>query len=595
MSVDIVNLIENNPITKLNGNYQSKLVEKVKNSFTEYEQQIFLTSFYCYLKYDYKNDYVIDLDNMWKWLGFNSKFNAKRLLENYFKIDIDYKKSLLQSEKQPNVKGGHNKEIFMLNIKTFKLFCIKAGTKKADEIHEYFIKLEEILQEVLMEESNELKLQLEQQQTEMQLLENKKKQEYEIKLAKQKVLEREKILLKEYGEIGAIIYIIKVKTYENGQYIIKIGESRKGIKNRYAEHKSKYEECLLLDCFAVNKSKDFESFIHNHENIRLNKVNNLLEHETELELFLIGKNLSYQMVLNIINNNIKYFNGNDNSKLQLENEQLKLLYEMKTSNNDNILLQELLKTVNKLSSKIDNLEKVNQEMINKFNSTQTKVVTGFNEPLPTLGPRLQKIHPETLQLIKVYESVTELMKEDTNIKRPSINKAVTENMIYFGFRWLLVDRELDSTIIHNISPTKQTKIQNLGYISQLNTEQTEIINVFIDRKTAAQFNGYESLSALDNPVKNHTLTKGFYFKLYDECQDNLKNDFELKINGQPLLYKNGVGQYDSENNLVKEFACKYDCIKSLSMSDKTLAKALNKNIQYLNHYYKSIGSKLKCI
>jgi len=29
MSVDIVNLIENNPITKLNGNYQSKLVEKV--------------------------------------------------------------------------------------------------------------------------------------------------------------------------------------------------------------------------------------------------------------------------------------------------------------------------------------------------------------------------------------------------------------------------------------------------------------------------------------------------------------------------------------------------------------------------------------
>jgi hypothetical protein len=187
------------------------------------------------------------------------------------------------------------------------------------------------------------------------------------------------------------------------------------------------------------------------------------------------------------------------------------------------------------------------------------------------------------------------MKEDTNIKRPSINKAVTENMIYFGFRWLLVDRELDSTIIHNISPTKQTKIQNLGYISQLNTEQTEIINVFIDRKTAAQFNGYESLSALDNPVKNHTLTKGFYFKLYDECQDNLKNDFELKINGQPLLYKNGVGQYDSENNLVKEFACKYDCIKSLSMSDKTLAKALNKNIQYLNHYYKSIGSKLKCI
>ena len=40
MSVDIVNLIESNPITKLTGNYQSKLVEKVQKTFNNYEQQI---------------------------------------------------------------------------------------------------------------------------------------------------------------------------------------------------------------------------------------------------------------------------------------------------------------------------------------------------------------------------------------------------------------------------------------------------------------------------------------------------------------------------------------------------------------------------
>jgi hypothetical protein len=44
MSVDIVNLIESNPITKLNGNYQSKLIAKVKNNFTDYEQQIHIQS-----------------------------------------------------------------------------------------------------------------------------------------------------------------------------------------------------------------------------------------------------------------------------------------------------------------------------------------------------------------------------------------------------------------------------------------------------------------------------------------------------------------------------------------------------------------------
>ena len=59
MSIDIVNLIESNPITKLNGNYQSKMIEKVKNNFNDYEQQMFIASFYCYLNYN-KTDFVID-------------------------------------------------------------------------------------------------------------------------------------------------------------------------------------------------------------------------------------------------------------------------------------------------------------------------------------------------------------------------------------------------------------------------------------------------------------------------------------------------------------------------------------------------------
>ena len=42
----------------------------------------------------------------------------------------------------------------MLSIKTFKSLCLKAGTKKADEIHEYYIKLEDLIQEVSRRRSN---------------------------------------------------------------------------------------------------------------------------------------------------------------------------------------------------------------------------------------------------------------------------------------------------------------------------------------------------------------------------------------------------------------------------------------------------------
>jgi len=588
MSIDIVNLIESNPITKLNGNYQSKLVEKVQQHFNNYEQQMFLASFYCYLKHDSKNDFVIDLDNVWQWLGFSQKVNAKRVLEKNFTIDNDYRILLCQVAKQTSdTRGGHNKEFIMLNIKTFKLFCIKAGTKKADEIHEYFIKLEEILQEVLIEESNELKQQILQ-------IEDKNKQEYDAKLAKQKLLEREKVLMQEYATSGAIFYVIKVKTYENGQYVVKIGESRRGVLGRYNEHKTKYEECLLLDCFAVNKSKDFETFIKEHDLIKRNRVNDLHGHETELELFLIGKNLSYHTLLDIVNNNIKYFNDNDTHKLELEIQQLKIMLEMKTSNNDNVLIHELLQTVKQLSCKIDNLEAMNLDIISKINSTQTKTTTGFNQPLVTVGPRLQKINPETMTIVKVYESVAECLKEyNFKVKRPSIDKAVKENTVYNEYRWAFVDRSLDPNIIHDLPPTKVTKTQNLGYIAKMNYEKTEILNVYIDRKTAAIENGYASHSALDNPVKNASVTNGHYYAVYEKCTNELRNSFEQKY-GNPLLYKDGVGQYTSDNQLVKEFVCKYDCIKQLKMSDRTLAKALDKNVMYNNYYFRTIGSKLKC-
>jgi len=425
-------------------------------------------------------------------------------------------------------------------------------------------------------------------------VEDQKAKEYELKLDRQKILEREKILLKEYATIGSIVYIVKVKTFENGQYIIKLGESRRGIKDRYNEHKSKYEECLLLDCFAVNKSKDFESFLHNHETIRGNRVTDLKGHETELELFLIGKNISYKTLLDIINNNVKYFDTNDTSKIELENEQLRLMLEMKNTNNDNLLIQELLQMIKQMSGKIDNLERSNKDILNKLNTKETKVVTGFNDSLVTLGPRLQKINPDTLELVKVYESVSEAMKEDSNNKRPSINKAVIENTVYNGYRWLFVDREIDASIIHNIKPTKQTKTQNLGYIAKLSADKSEILNVYLDRKTAAHFNGYESASALDTPVKNFTLTKGYYYKLFDDCDDTLKQIF-IQKHCEPILYKNGIGQYDASNNLIREFICKYDCIKQLQMSDKTLTKALTKHTLYNGSYFKDLGSKLKLL
>ena len=118
MALDIVNLIENNPISRLSTTtYQSKLLNKIRDNFTDDEQHLFIASFYCYLNFNDPKDFVIDLDNIWEWLGFSRKDHAKDLLtkktkSNPFKEDVDYKILLPRAGEQDITKkhGGHNKK-----------------------------------------------------------------------------------------------------------------------------------------------------------------------------------------------------------------------------------------------------------------------------------------------------------------------------------------------------------------------------------------------------------------------------------------------------------------------------------------------------
>jgi hypothetical protein len=296
--LNIVELIENHPISKLTDTYNVKLLNKIKDNFSDTEQQLFIGSFYCYLNYDIKKDFVVDLDNVWKWMGFSQKYNAERMLEKHFIIEIDYKKlapqgggansdnkySAFSTEKATSDKpihGGHNIKKIMMTIRCFKSLCLKAQTKKASEIHEYYMKMEEVLHEIIEEEGTELKQKMQEQK---QLLDKKTEE-----LKQTPELERHKLLLHKYGVInGSLVYIVRIETHDNGEYIIKIGQSQKGIKNRFNEFKKKYgNQVLILDCFLVQNSMGFERFIHCHSDVHPNKVTTLKDHEKENELFLI--------------------------------------------------------------------------------------------------------------------------------------------------------------------------------------------------------------------------------------------------------------------------------------------------------------------
>ena len=106
---------------------------------------------------------------------------SKILLPN-----VDIASAPATSGAAPNGVAGTNKEQILMTIKTFKRFCMKAKTKKADEIHEYYIKLEELLHETLEEESSELRNKL--KSKEIQIVENKEKSEKDRQMLKEKTL-----------------------------------------------------------------------------------------------------------------------------------------------------------------------------------------------------------------------------------------------------------------------------------------------------------------------------------------------------------------------------------------------------------------------
>lgn len=268
---NIVDLIENNPISRLTNKYQNSLLTKIKANFTDNEQHIFVASFYCFLNYDSRTDYVIDLDNVWQWLGFLNKANSKRLLEKQFVINKDYKILLISADEQrKHVKGGHNKETIMLNVETFKKFCLKAGTKKADEIHDYYIRLEQTLQEVIHEESTELKLQLEQKSVELQKAEVglQKAEMGLLKAENMKDKIREKTLLEQFGNNTQCVYygLIDNVICNKNEKLIKFGNSN-NLRTRVSVHKDTYKNFRLMNAFKVQNKLQVENAIK--ENVLL--------------------------------------------------------------------------------------------------------------------------------------------------------------------------------------------------------------------------------------------------------------------------------------------------------------------------------------
>jgi hypothetical protein len=393
--LDIINLIEKNPITRLNKKYQNKFIQKIKHKFSETQQQLFVASFYCLLNYNSKTDFIIEFNSVWKWLGFSRKDHCKVVLDKHFTTDIDYivKKNftnkISEKIKAPEVAGanqslinlseeikapatsgalkirgcaGLNKEIILLNINTFKKLCLKSNTTKADEIHDYYIKLEEVFQEILNEESEELKLQLEQQKI-------------------SSIKDTEDLLIKTF-HLKCVVYLIQITST-----LFKFGKTD-DIKKHMSRHKNEIDDnVILVFCIESKNNTLLENKFKEYISTTNYRKSKIFKNKNQTELIEINNLNSIKNKLVKLNENVNY----DKESILIEKLQIK-----EQSKSEEIKLKEL-----ELQIKLAELEikKLDTQLSNKVEITENKKLkTQLSNKVET-----EKVEELKIKLISLEE------------------------------------------------------------------------------------------------------------------------------------------------------------------------------------------------
>lgn len=107
--------------------------------FTNINNKFVNDFFDLYDKDTTSDDFVINLDNIAKWLKTIKKV-LKTTLKDSYQINIDYTVETLKP------KGpGRPEEKIMLTPSCFKRLCMMSRAKKAEEVREYFLSIEDHL------------------------------------------------------------------------------------------------------------------------------------------------------------------------------------------------------------------------------------------------------------------------------------------------------------------------------------------------------------------------------------------------------------------------------------------------------------------
>ena len=471
------------------------------------------------------------------------------------------------------VHGGQNKEQILLTVDCFKQFCFIAATPKAKEIRNYYIKMENIMHEYYKKFNNELKHALQLSQIDA-------------------ALERHQVLI-ETNKNKWLVYFCKIKSFEDGSFILKVGETI-DIKNRMEALKSDFGMNIrVLDVFVCENSIKFEKSLHSSSQLVKYRYHQLERKNKKFstEAYRIPNRKEYEKIVSFAKEEMNKYNNIEITKLSIVSSLIPLCKNY----------EEVMSVLDKISSSWASSSNVEIPPNNvQFQTRSDSEHTANDEedesmdeetPSPSTananGPIVQIYHKDDLNtVVNVYMSIMEATRDfNYNNKTASytaIKKAYQCNTIYLDYRWnFIFDRaEQDLDKPRMIGETIVTREKNQGQVAMLNLDKTKIIKVFRIAKDAAK-EILQHPSAMCFAIKHSSPLSNHYWMRLKHVDASLQRAY-LESNIIPQKQKNIRGTQiklvnPTTNELIKTFSSYTEIQKELKISMRKIRECIETN------------------
>lgn len=536
-----------------------ELIALLKQEFTSEEQQKFLENFQQYLCYNQSNDHVIDLDDVYEWIGFVKKQTGKIFLLKHCILDTDYSVTNSLTASGKRVYGGQNKEKIMMSISTFKSMCIMANTERGKSTRAYYIKMEEILFKYMANKQQELLRHLDSAKY------NEERLKHNTFLA---TLDKKRI-----------IYLTRVKRMDDGKFIVKLGWSN-GLADRNRSHALHFGESMLLDVFECNQNSELELFLKRHTSVAKYAYTDVIVNDIRSsETYLVSQD-EYQKIIDVIKKNIKYYQG-FSEECRLEMERINL---------SNRTLDMHARVLDMLERGIITNETATLMLKggNVSNNVQDQETTSHiendTEPPSLLGRtgtgRKFQQYDENLKLVETFTTIMEIIRKYPNMSKFGIKHAVSTNTLYHGYRWYAIGHK-DEVKEYQIPATVEKQSSLARLVAMLNKDKTKIEKVFSNQQEAMLGINIKRKQTINNLIKTGRLYKNtLYFAFYDDCSEELKAEFTSRETLPNARVSRGtqIQQLDANTKcIVHTFTSMMEAMKHACISRASLKGACDNN------------------